>query len=147
MLQELKDLDDRQFAIVFLFVLGSVCPGALVIAMYAPMWMESLETTKFIIISLSITIPLIAINALAPVSAHLSKASAQLFSRNGLIYSFILGAVGAICVIYPVLIFAYFKKLEFPAFLIVLSFFEILIFVGLFFLERSTISKDGGTNS
>lgn len=143
MISQLKDLSWPQSFGVFLFFLGGVCPGFLIIQMYKPELIIELDTLKLILFCISLSFPIVLLNFIF--SAFLfheeekkKEEGASLsddednylfgsINRNDRYdqasFSFLLTAI----VLYPSLLFAYYNQGAFILFVILVIVIETLL--------------------
>lgn len=61
-IEEIKKLQSHEVTAVIGWFLATVAPGFLIIFIYNPSLIKELDTVKLIVLSLSVTLPLIAVN-------------------------------------------------------------------------------------
>ena len=127
MLKEITELTWKQtIGGVFCF-LGTIAPGFLILYLYKPDLIESLETMKLIIFSLSLTLPLFFINivGLSVIDKELEK---QQRHFEFAVVAMFFCSVAA----YPAILTAYLQNLPFKAFLVALLIWQVVVWLGVF---------------
>ena len=127
MLKEITELTWKQtIGGVFCF-LGAIAPGFMILYLYKPELIESLETIKLVIFSLSISLPLFFTNmfGLSAIDKELEKKKSSF--EFAAIAMFLCFATS-----YPAILYAYLNKLSFEAFLVSILISQVVVWVGVF---------------
>ena len=117
---EFKKFSPADFALIVCIFLSIFAPGFLTLYLYKPTLIQTLDTSKVLLFSLSLALPLFAINTII---LMLSSKETTPYSLKEISF---LGGIIAIFSFYPSLLIAFFQKLPFSDFLITLTILELL---------------------
>ena len=121
MLNEIKTLTQKQILGILFGFVGVVSPGLLIMFLYKPELVSSLETIKLIIFSISLSLPVVIINMIP--SSYVSNEK-DTFSDDILIALF-LSAVA----LYPSILISYIYNFSFTKFLFALLIMQAALIV------------------
>ena len=68
-IDDIRKVSGKELLFSLFFVSGSACPGVLAIWLFAPKMVESGTVLMLLVLSLSVTIPIVSINSLAAIYA------------------------------------------------------------------------------
>ena len=132
MLEQIKTLTIDQIVGGIFALVGALCPGFLIVYVFKPELISSLETIKLIIFSISLTLPIIILNI--AIIARLESQNSQDEDYEIVGKSLLLSSI----LFYPVLLLAYLMSLNFKFFLLSLVLSQILIVMIVYFIYRKS---------
>ncbi len=123
-------------------LLGAIAPGFLVLYIYKPSLIMSLETTKLLIFSLALSLPVVVFNLLVSASSIGSVKEDQKNLAKGLVSLFL-----TFVVFYSAILAAYIFSINFKLFLVVIVVTQLLVTLFLFLDKKINKSskKDAQT--
>lgn len=130
LVEEVKKLEGLDVSLYIGAFLATVAPGFLLLLLYKPMLVESLDTVKLIILSASIGLPLFTFNAF--ISIMLTKKGENPNFQEAGLESGILTSLS----FYISLLVAYYTATTLKTFIPMIIIINIILFISIFFATK-----------
>ena len=117
---DIKEFSALDFSLIICIFLGAIAPGFLTLWLFKPLLVQSLDTIKILTFSLSLAMPLFALNTIV-----LMCSVAKNVNQNLKKYS-LVGGVVAILSFYPALLITFFCNWVFGYFVLLLVMIEFI---------------------
>ena len=128
MLKDIKDLTWTQTLGGLFGFTGAIAPGFLLIYLYKPELLSSLDTLKVIFFSLSLSLPIIIVNLFLQFN---------ILDEDGEEFEIaVISLFMSSLVSYPSILISYLFLLSFKEFLIVLAIAQIVVFILFIFIKK-----------
>lgn len=136
---DLKSIDGNFATTSILIFLSTLCAGVLTIYLFLPELFLTLDTVKFILFSLSLSLPLFILNAFFSVpvlTPDMKKGEKLEFQMIGVLSGFFSSLIA-----YSALLSAYIFSLKFSGFLAILSGGELIYIVICLSISYKSVSR------
>ena len=139
LLSEIKELKQKQITLLIAVFLGTVCPGFLVIFHFRPELVERYDAFKLILLSLSLTMPLVALNTV--LGAYFEERNRPPTEQGVPLVAFSVGLFLTAASLFPALLLSYVYGYTFRRFGVIAAGLEFLLLVTWSFSARKKAVK------
>jgi len=137
-ISEIKQLTHKDFVMATVVFLSIIAPGILILQLFKPNLLVTLDTTKAIFIAISITLPILAINFFGiGYARHIKRVRQSEPLKDGYILDGAFAMLATIGIFYPATLIAYVCDLPFKSFVITVCIVQVFALL----LEYIAISK------
>ncbi|WP_321324503.1 hypothetical protein [Thiomicrorhabdus sp.] len=133
MIKDVKDLTYIQVLSGMFGFFGMLSPGFLMLYLFKPEFITLLDTSKLILFSLSLTIPIVILNIVL-IYSHKDPITE---GANGVLMALFASSI----ITYPSLLLTYIYTLNFKQFLISIFIFQVSFFIYFYIFERKEENK------
>jgi hypothetical protein len=129
--EAIKQLTLKDTSIATLFFLSVVGPGILILYLFKPNLLVSLDVVKVIFLSTSFTLPIVAINSsVISYATHIRKVrQREQFVDAERLVTYVIGMAVSFCVLYIALLITYIAGLPFKSFLLFIASFQFMALI------------------